>query len=84
MHYLLTNLQAVQVDVALIGLTFNHESEGAVGLNTGPVNITSLEQIIPGYWGDPSPSFSDQKYAAHLYGMSITPQTPYLLDRNNI
>ncbi|CUS12908.1 unnamed protein product [Tuber aestivum] len=60
---------AVQIGVALLGLSYNMESEGIVLLTDGPVNITDMSKIYPAYYDDPQPpSLSVQESTAHLYG----------------
>jgi len=54
--------------VALLGLSFNLESDGVVQLTSGPVNITDMTNFYTNR--QVQPGWSEQQSKAHLYGDS--------------
>ncbi|KAG0641331.1 hypothetical protein HOY80DRAFT_742887 [Tuber brumale] len=79
---------AVQIGVALLGLSYNMENGSTVQLTNGLVNITDMTYIYPAFHGDRSvePDYSVQQSTAHLYGDMAThfpagvPGTPDYVD----
>ncbi|CAZ80702.1 unnamed protein product [Tuber melanosporum] len=65
---------AVQIGVALLGLSYNMENDGVVQLTNGLVNITDMRSIFPAFHMDTSvePDYGVQQSTAHLYGDMAT------------
>ena len=56
----------VQTSIALIGMTINHESEGAVATSVGSCEATDFSH----FWVRPDevPAYYEENYRARLYG----------------
>ncbi|KAF8543372.1 hypothetical protein BDD12DRAFT_821043 [Trichophaea hybrida] len=60
-----------QVGVAILGLTFNLESDDGILTILGPVNATLLDHYYADNGGGGAPTESQEDYMAHLYGDMI-------------
>jgi hypothetical protein len=60
--------QFAQVGLALLGLTFNHDNEGAQRTSPGLVNVALSNSLHRSSAPDSNAIFSQQNYQAHLYG----------------
>jgi hypothetical protein len=60
--------QFAQVGLTLLGLTFNHDNEGAQRASPGLVNVTLLNSLHRSSAPDSNAVFSQQNYQEHLYG----------------